>query len=222
MTLRLVPGAAALDPDTERLRGQVREFVAAQLASGEITPRCDVWLSGWDPAFSRRLAECGRLGLTLPTEYGGHGRSTLERYVVTEELLAVGAPVAAHWIADRQIGPAVTQQIALAAGDVAACRAAVDAAVRSAASDGFGAPRTALAVAVAKSRTSAAAGAVAAIAHQVHGAMGFTLEHRLRLVTTRMWSWREEYGNEAYWDGEIGAAALTAGSEGLWGLITAS
>lgn len=117
---------------------------------------------------------------------------------------------------------AVTQQIALAAGDVAACRAAVDAAVRSAASDGFGAPRTALAVAVAKSRTSAAAGVVAAIAHQVHGAMGFTLEHRLRLVTTRMWSWREEYGNEAYWDGEIGAAALTAGSEGLWGLITAS
>lgn len=107
MTLRLVPGPATLDPDTERLRGQVREFVAAQLASGEITPRCDVWLSGWDPAFSRRLAERGWLGLTLPTEYGGYGRSTLERYVVTEELLAVGAPVAAHWIADRQIGPSL-------------------------------------------------------------------------------------------------------------------
>ncbi len=114
---------------------------------------------------------------------------------------------------------AVTQQIAQAAGEVAACSAATDAAVRAAAA-GFGIPRTALDVGVAKSRTSAAAGTVAAIAHQVHGAMGFTLEHRLRLVTTRMWAWREEYGNEAYWDGEVGAAALDAGADGLWGLIT--
>ncbi|MQA16046.1 MAG: acyl-CoA dehydrogenase [Pseudonocardiaceae bacterium] len=114
---------------------------------------------------------------------------------------------------------AVTQQIALAAGEVAACRAATDAAVRSVA-DGFAAEATALAVGIAKSRTSAAAGTVAAIAHQVHGAMGFTLEHRLRLVTTRMWAWREEYGNEAHWDGVIGAAALAAGPEGVWRMIT--
>ncbi len=45
--------------------------------------------------------------------------------------------------------------------------------------------------------------------------MGFTLEHRLRLVTTRKWAWREEFGNEAYWDGEIGSAALADGSDGL-------
>ncbi len=107
MTFRLVPPAATLDPDTERLRGQVREFVTSQIESGAITPGCDVWLSGWDPAFSRRLAERGWIGLTLPPEYGGHGRSTLERYVVTEELLAAGAPVAAHWVADRQIGPSL-------------------------------------------------------------------------------------------------------------------
>ena len=66
-----------------------------------------MWLSGWDESFSRRLGERGWLGMTIPTEYGGHGRTALERYVVTEELLAAGAPVAAHWIADRQIGPSL-------------------------------------------------------------------------------------------------------------------
>ncbi|MGH3182060.1 MAG: acyl-CoA dehydrogenase family protein, partial [Streptosporangiaceae bacterium] len=77
------------------------------MASGGFVPSCDAWLSGWDPAFSQRLAERGWLGLTLPREYGGGGRSSLDRYVVTGELLAAGAPVAAHWIADRQIGPSL-------------------------------------------------------------------------------------------------------------------
>jgi len=86
---------------------EVREFVIDEVASGGFVPTCDAWLSGWDPAFSKRLAERGRLRLTLPSEYGGGGRSSLDRYVVTEELLAVGAPVAAHWIADRQIGPSL-------------------------------------------------------------------------------------------------------------------
>lgn len=95
-------------PDTAReLRTQVREFLAEELAAGAFTPRCDTWLSGWDAEFSRRLAARGWVGMTVPTEYGGHGRSPLDRYVVTEELLAVGAPVAAHWIADRQTGPSL-------------------------------------------------------------------------------------------------------------------
>ncbi|MGH3225801.1 MAG: acyl-CoA dehydrogenase family protein, partial [Streptosporangiaceae bacterium] len=83
------------------------EFVTGEIASGGFVPSCDAWLSGWDPAFSQRLAERGWLGLTLPREYGGGGRSSLDRYVVTGELLAAGAPVAAHWIADRQIGPSL-------------------------------------------------------------------------------------------------------------------
>ena len=65
----------------------------------------DVWLTGWDERFSRELARRGWIGMTIPVEYGGHGASALDRYVVTEELLAAGAPVAAHWVADRQIGP---------------------------------------------------------------------------------------------------------------------
>ena len=62
-------------------------------------------MSSWDEDFSARLGDAGFLGLTIPTEYGGAGLGHLHRYVVTEELLAAGAPVAAHWIADRQVAP---------------------------------------------------------------------------------------------------------------------
>ena len=99
--------AARSDRRLEALRVEVREFVTGEIASGGFVPGCDAWLSGWDPAFSKRLAERGWLGLTLPSEYGGGGRSSLDRYVLTEELLAAGAPVAAHWVADRQIGPSL-------------------------------------------------------------------------------------------------------------------
>lgn len=76
-----------------------------EIARGAFTPRCDNWLAGFDPEFSHRLGARGWLGMTWPRRYGGGQRSALERYVVTEELLAAGAPVAAHWIADRQTGP---------------------------------------------------------------------------------------------------------------------
>jgi alkylation response protein AidB-like acyl-CoA dehydrogenase len=62
-------------------------------------------MRGFDPDFSRALAASGWVGMTVPEEYGGAGRSFVERFVVTEELLRAGAPVAAHWIADRQIAP---------------------------------------------------------------------------------------------------------------------
>jgi acyl-CoA dehydrogenase len=103
----LVPPLVRLGVDSEALRAEVRDFLAEQRASGGYVPRVDSWISGWDQDFSRRLAERGWLGMTIPTEYGGHGRSHLERYVVTEELLAAGAPVAAHWVADRQVGPSL-------------------------------------------------------------------------------------------------------------------
>jgi len=89
----------------EKVRREVREFLAAELAAGTFIPHVDNWLAGVDPGFSRKLGERGWLGMTWPKEYGGHERSAMERYAVTEELLAAGAPVAAHWIADRQSGP---------------------------------------------------------------------------------------------------------------------
>jgi alkylation response protein AidB-like acyl-CoA dehydrogenase len=89
----------------EQVRAEVREFLADELAAGSFSTHVDTWLSGVDPAFSRRLGERGWLGMTWPARYGGHERTAMERYAVTEELLAAGAPVAAHWIADRQSGP---------------------------------------------------------------------------------------------------------------------
>src|SRR6266566_3809981 len=102
---RLLPPARPLPAGAARLRSEVREFLAAERAAGRFVPACDAWLSGWNESFSRRLAERGWVGMTIPPEYGGRGRSALERYVVVEELLAAGAPVAAHWVSDRQVGP---------------------------------------------------------------------------------------------------------------------
>lgn len=104
---RLVPSAAGDPAGTAGLRAEVRAFLAEQLAAGTFSPSVDAWLCGWNEAFTGALAARGWLGMTVPKEYGGHGRSFLERFVVTEELLAGGAPVAAHWIADRQIVPAL-------------------------------------------------------------------------------------------------------------------
>jgi acyl-CoA dehydrogenase len=100
--LTITPGT--LPPECERLRAEVREFVAQALADYPASKRVRNW-QGNDPAFSRRLAERGWIGMTWPRKYGGHERSPLERYVVLEELLAAGAPVGAHWVADRQSGP---------------------------------------------------------------------------------------------------------------------
>ncbi|KWX66351.1 acyl-CoA dehydrogenase family protein [Mycobacterium sp. NAZ190054] len=104
---RLVPQAGVRHGDTAALRTEVRAFLAEQRAAGRFTPSVDAWLCGWDEDFTAALAERGYLGMTIPEEYGGRGRSHIERFVVTEELLAAGAPVAAHWIADRQIVPAL-------------------------------------------------------------------------------------------------------------------
>lgn len=95
---------ATLPPETERLRADVRAFLAGEIAAIAPEKRAQSW-SGFNPEFSRKLGARGLIGLMWPKAYGGHERSALERYVVIEELLAAGAPVAAHWVADRQSGP---------------------------------------------------------------------------------------------------------------------
>lgn len=92
------------DSDADALRAEVRAFIAAERDSGGFVPRSDAWVSAADPEFSRKLGARGWLGMTWPREYGGYERPFAHRYIVTEELLAAGAPVAAHWIADRQTG----------------------------------------------------------------------------------------------------------------------
>mgnify|MGYP000934542662 CR=1 FL=1 len=107
MANRLTFPDAALPASTEEIRTRIRAFLDAELAAGTFTPRADTWLSGHDPEFSKKLGKEGFLGLTYPKQYGGQERSALDRFVVVEELLAYGAPIAAHWIAERQSGPSI-------------------------------------------------------------------------------------------------------------------
>jgi alkylation response protein AidB-like acyl-CoA dehydrogenase len=93
-----------LPPEAERLREEVRAFVRTELAQLPADQRARSW-GGFNREFSRKMGARGWIGMTWPKEYGGHARSALERYVVLEETLAAGAPVSAHWVADRQSGP---------------------------------------------------------------------------------------------------------------------
>lgn len=85
------------------LRREVRQLIASHPANPDPASRLDSWTVA-DPSFSERLGRAGFIGMTWPREYGGHERTSLERYIVLEELLAAGAPVASHWMADRQSG----------------------------------------------------------------------------------------------------------------------
>ncbi|MFD5184356.1 acyl-CoA dehydrogenase family protein [Streptomyces sp. NPDC058372] len=107
MTATIDLSAHRLDNASRLLREEVRAFLAEERAAGTFVPRCDAWMTAADRDFSKRLGARGWLGMTLPSRYGGHDRSPLDRFVVTEELLAAGAPVAAHWIADRQMAPSI-------------------------------------------------------------------------------------------------------------------
>ena len=127
--------------------------------------------------------------------------------------------------------PTVQQEIARMAGEVALISAATQAAVaaeqaeaeQAATGPGARAPGVLSAVLAAKAQASDNAGTVAAIAHQLHGAIGTTEEHRLRLTTTRLWSWRDEDGTAAECFAELGRAALGAARRhqgGLWPWLT--
>jgi len=93
-------------PAGELLRGEVRAFLAEHLPKRAITRGIGSW-GGHDREFSRKMGARGWIGMTWPKRYGGHERSALERYVVLEEMLAAGAPVTGHWVADRQSGPLI-------------------------------------------------------------------------------------------------------------------
>ena len=91
----------------EALREEVRAFLGATLPRYQSEPPSDAWMVGFSREFSREFAARGWIGYTWPARYGGREGSYLERLVITEECLRAGAPVAAHWMSDRQIGPAL-------------------------------------------------------------------------------------------------------------------
>ena len=97
---------AALPEAPQAFRAQVREFLRTSFDPPPPQVRARSWM-GFDADFSRKLAARGWVGVTLPQAYGGAGLDAFSRFVLVEELLAAGAPVAAHWIADRQSGPLI-------------------------------------------------------------------------------------------------------------------
>ncbi|WP_158743830.1 acyl-CoA dehydrogenase family protein [Acidisphaera sp. L21] len=119
----------------------------------------------------------------------------------------------------RPIGKfqAIQQNMAILAGQSAAALAAADNAT-----DALAGTLSPLLVGSAKARAGEAASIGAGLAHQAHGAIGFTQEYDLHYVTKRLWSWRDEFGNEAEWNALVGRAALEAGPDGLWPLLTAA
>ncbi|HTV45513.1 MAG TPA: acyl-CoA dehydrogenase family protein [Stellaceae bacterium] len=128
-----------------------------------------------------------------------------------------------QWALDRsQFGrpiakfQAVQHNLAALAGEVAAAGAAADLAAEACTGTEIGTAE----IAIAKVRAGEAAGSGAAIAHQVHGAMGFTYEHTLHHATRRLWAWREEFGNEAVWATRLGRMVAERGADQLWPFIT--
>jgi acyl-CoA dehydrogenase len=94
-----------LPPECEKLRVEVRAFLAEEVAAGTFAPDRPGHGDTHDHAFSKRVGAKGWIGMTWPKIYGGHERTFLERYVVTEEFRVASAPVRLHFVADRQSGP---------------------------------------------------------------------------------------------------------------------
>lgn len=95
---------ATIPPEAESIRADVRAFLAETLPHRPPVQRARTW-TGWDADFSRALAARGWVGLTMPQALGGAGLTPWHRFVLVEELLVAGAPIAAHWIGDRQSAP---------------------------------------------------------------------------------------------------------------------
>jgi len=93
--------------EQNKFRQEVRHFLEEEIKKGYWEPACDAWIQGFDPEFSKRVAQRGWIGLTWPKEYGGQGLSYVDRLILTEEMLRYGAPAACHWFADRQIGGSI-------------------------------------------------------------------------------------------------------------------
>ena len=173
----------------------------------------------WTGAPVAAAAPAGRLPADACWLYGALVRSAQMAGGVEYLLAQTVRYVSERKQFDRPIGSfqAIQHQLALLAGHTAAAGSAAANAFRAA-----GRGDAAFEIAVAKARTGEAAGLGAGIAHQCHGAIGFTYEHALHFVTRRLWSWRAEFGAESHWAAEIGRGVARRGADSLWPHITAS
>jgi alkylation response protein AidB-like acyl-CoA dehydrogenase len=93
--------------EQEKLRQEVRGFLEEEVKNGSFEVHCDAWMGGYSSEFSRKIGKRGWIGLCWPKDCYGQGRSYIDRMVLTEEIVRYGAPAAAHWFADRQMGPSI-------------------------------------------------------------------------------------------------------------------
>jgi acyl-CoA dehydrogenase len=172
----------------------------------------------WDGARAVAAATSGRLPTDAVRLYGALVRSAQMAGGLEYLLAQTVRYVSERKQFGRPIGSfqAIQHQLALLAGHTAAAGIAAANAFRAADRGDAG-----FEIAVAKERTGEAAGLGAGIAHQCHGAIGFTYEHSLHFVTRRLWSWRAEFGAESLWAGEIGRGVAERGADALWTYITA-
>lgn len=168
--------------------------VVAAAPAGDRIPADAVWLYG---ALARSAQMAGALESALDQSV---------RYA--NERRQFGRPIGGF--------QAIQQQLAVLAGQIAAAGIAAATAFRAAER---GDP--AFEIAAAKVRVGEAAGIGASIAHQVHGAIGFTYEHALHFATRRLWSWRSEFGSESQWASELGRSVAVRGADALWPYVTA-
>jgi acyl-CoA dehydrogenase len=150
------------------------------------------------------------LALARVLQMAGGLERTLElslRYATEREQF--GRPIAGF--------QAIQHNLAIMAAETAAAIRSADAAAD--ALNNADPYRLPLEIAAAKARVGEACGVVAEVAHQVHGAMGFTYEHELHHVTRRLWAWRDEFGGESYWQQRLGSALAAAGGDALWSFI---
>jgi len=199
MVARAVAGSFRVAPD-RNLAGEPRDTlffdgtpVSAAPAGGGV-PADAVWQYG---ALARAAQMAGGVDaiLKLATRYATERRQ-------------FGKPIGAY--------QAIQQNLAVLAGHAAAADIAAAHAFRAADRGD-----AAFEIGVAKVRTGEAAGITASIAHQVHGALGFTYEHDLQFVTRRLWSWRAEFGGEGWWASSLGRDVALWGADALWPTLTA-
>ncbi|HKZ08008.1 MAG TPA: acyl-CoA dehydrogenase family protein [Methylomirabilota bacterium] len=199
MVARVAGGAAKVEPDTN-LALEPRDTltwsnaaVAAAGASDSLQPD-SLWLGG---ALARSAQMAGGLEFLL---------SQSVKYV--SERKQFGKPLSTFQV--------IQQNLALLAGHTAAAGMAAQAAFHA-----MEKGDAAFEIACAKIRVGEAAGLGAGIAHQAHGAIGFTYEHTLHFVTRRLWSWRAEFGAEGHWAERLGREVAARGSQALWPMLTA-
>lgn len=202
---RLHPASDFIAEEGRNLAGEPRPTLAPTIGAG---PGMPVAVPNWleDPA--EGLRACG--ALLRAVQIGGTLRRIVEMSVQhATERQQFGRPIGKF--------QAIQHMLAVATEESAAVSAMANAAAES-----WGHPGFITRAALAKSRAGQAAGRVAAIAHQIHAAMGFTREHSLHFFTRRLWSWREEFGSDAAWDEWLGRAVCRAGGAALWPLIVAT